>query len=179
MSYKEKIKHFFCEWKLPIITFAVALFLFKVVFLLAIVPTASMYPTLPSPCYSFSIRATYWFNNPVRGDIVLFYRENGSKTIFAKRIIGMPGDVVEIKHGITYINGKILEEEYLRETPDNKNFGPFQVPDGYYFMMGDNRNNSYDSREWEEHFVPRNNILSKVYYSIPLSELVDDEHEKG
>lgn len=109
----------------------------------------------------------------------MFYRENGSKTIFAKRIIGMPGDVVEIKHGITYINGKILEEEYLRETPDNKNFGPFQVPDGYYFMMGDNRNNSYDSREWEEHFVPRNNILSKVYYSIPLSELVDNEHEKG
>lgn len=166
----EKLKQVFNEWKIPIVAFATALILFKFVFLLVLIPTSSMYPTLPSPCYSISIRAAYWFNDPVRGDIVLFRRDNGDKTIFAKRIVGMPGDTIEIKHGVTYINGEVFEEDYLRETPDDENYGPFQVPEGCYFMMGDNRNHSYDSRKWDEHFVPRENVLSKIYYSISLEQ---------
>lgn len=102
---------------------------------------------------------------------------------YAKRIVGMPGDTLEIKHGQTYINGKIYDEPYLRETPEDLDFGPFQIPSGCYFMMGDNRNNSYDSRYWDEHFVPRDNILSKVYYSIPIGtpETTDNDiaQQKG
>lgn len=95
----------------------------------------------------------------------------------------MPGDTLEIKHGQTYINGEIYDEPYLRETPEDLDFGPFQIPSGCYFMMGDNRNNSYDSRYWDEHFVPRENILSKVYYSIPIGtpETTDNDiaQQKG
>lgn len=174
----EKLKQAFNEWKIPIVAFAAALILFKFVFLLVFIPTSSMYPTLPSPCYSISIRAAYWFNDPVRGDIVLFRRDNGDKTIFAKRLVGMPGDTIEIKHGITYINGEVFEENYLKETPDDESYGPFQIPEGCYFMMGDNRNHSYDSRKWNEHFVSRKNILSKIYYSISLEEFVSDKQQE-
>lgn len=174
----EKLKQAFNEWKIPIVAFAAALILFKFVFLLVFIPTSSMYPTLPSPCYSISIRAAYLFNDPVRGDIVLFRRDNGDKTIFAKRLVGMPGDTIEIKHGITYINGEVFEEDYLKETPDDENYGPFQIPEGCYFMMGDNRNHSYDSRKWNEHFVPRKNILSKIYYSISLEEFGSDQQQE-
>lgn len=174
----EKLKQAFNEWKIPIVAFAAALILFKFVFLLVFIPTSSMYPTLPSPCYSISIRAAYWFNDPVRGDIVLFRRDNGDKTIFAKRLVGMPGDTIEIKHGITYINGEVFEEDYLKETPDDESYGPFQIPEGCYFMMGDNRNHSYDSRKWNEHFVSRKNILSKIYYSISLEEFVSDQQQE-
>lgn len=174
----EKLKQAFNEWKIPIVAFVAALILFKFVFLLVFIPTSSMYPTLPLPCYSISIRAAYWFNDPVRGDIVLFRRDNGDKTIFAKRLVGMPGDTIEIKHGITYINGEVFEEDYLKETPDDESYGPFQIPEGCYFMMGDNRNHSYDSRKWNEHFVPRKNILSKIYYSISLEEFVSDQQQE-
>ena len=80
----------------------------------------------------------------------------------------MPGDVLEIKHGQTYINGVEYEESYLNETPEDLDFGPFQVPEDHYFMMGDNRNNSYDSRYWDEHFVPASKVMSKVYLHFHL-----------
>lgn len=182
-SHTARVKQFWREWRFPVICFAVAFILFKFVFLTAIIPTASMYPTLPSPCFSFSARATYWFEEPERGDIVLFKRADGNSKIYAKRIVGMPGDTLEIKHGQTYINGEIYDEPYLRETPEDLDFGTFQIPSGCYFMMGDNRNNSYDSRYWDEHFVPRENILSKVYYSIPIGtpETTDNDiaQQKG
>lgn len=63
---------------------------------------------------------------------------------------------------------KVYEESYLNETPEDLDFGPFQVPEDHYFMMGDNRNNSYDSRYWDEHFVPANKVMSKVYLHFHL-----------
>ena len=119
---------------------------------------------------------------PERGDIVLFKRDIPDSKVYAKRIVGLPGDTIEIKHGVTYINGEALEEKYLRETPDDEDFGPFNVPEDSYFMMGDNRNNSYDSRYWDEHFVPRKSIISKVNFSVPLAPHKDEndiEQQKG
>lgn len=72
--------------------------------------------------FSFSTRAAYWENDPERGDIVLFKRDIPDSKVYAKRIVGLPGDTIEIKHGVTYINGEALEEEYLREAPDDENF---------------------------------------------------------
>ena len=143
-----------------------------------VIPTKSMYPTLPAPCFVFSSRVAYWNHTPQRGDIVLFYRGNGEKTVYAKRVIGLPGDVIDIVHGQTYINDELLDEPYLAETPDPAVELRFIVPEGSYFMMGDNRNHSYDSRHWAEHFVPEDNILSRVNpkWVIPLGSNKKEEN---
>ena len=140
-------------WMPVILAVLIVILLSKTVWLCATVPTESMYPTLPAPCFVFSSRVAYWNHTPQRGDIVLFYRGNGEKTVYAKRVIGLPGDVIDIVHGQTYINDELLAEPYLAETPDPTVELRFIVPEGSYFMMGDNRNHSYDSRHWEEHFV--------------------------
>ena len=124
----------------------------------------------------------YVSNSALTVFIVLFKRDIPDSKVYAKRIVGLPGDTIEIKHGVTYINGEALEEKYLRETPDDEDFGPFNVPEDSYFMMGDNRNNSYDSRYWDEHFVPRKSIISKVNFSVPLAPHKDEndiEQQKG
>lgn len=151
---------------LLVVPFCVVLVLFKFVLLSAFIPTTSMYPTLSSPCWTLNNRLSYKLGNmPKRGDIVIFQRDNGEKTLFIKRIIGLPGDKIEIVQGKTYINGEALDEPYLMETPDETVNLSFEVPDGCYFMMGDNRNHSYDSRFWDEHFVPFDNIEAKLIWS--------------
>lgn len=149
-----------------VIVFLTVFLLSRTVFLFATIPTASMVPTLQNPCWVLSLRTAYWFDSPEQGDIVLFQRDNGEEVVYAKRVIGMPGDTIEICGGVTYINGNVYEEDYLAETPEALNFGPYVVPDDHYFMMGDNRNNSQDSRYWEEHFVSEDNVLSKVVFHI-------------
>ena len=89
--------------------------------------------------------------------------------MYVKRIIGLPGDVVEVKNGEVYVNGEALEEDYIKETTEGF-YGPYEVPEDCYFMMGDNRNNSLDSRYWDNKFVEEDKILGKVllkYYKKP------------
>lgn len=170
-----RVKGFVFDWLPSIITFAVVWVLCHTVFLTAIIPTGSMVPTLPAPCFSFSLRTAYWFDSPQRSDVVLFQRNDGNDKIYAKRVIGLPGETIEIIAGQTYINGALYTEPYLNETAEPLDFGPFVVPDGCYFMMGDNRNHSYDSRYWDEHFVPEENVLSKVITSVGVpGEMKDD-----
>ena len=93
--------------------------------------------------------------------IIVFEAPLPGSEDFIKRVIGVPGDVVEIKRGVVSVNGKRLDEPYVDGTPDPndpmENKGPIKVPPHDYFVMGDNRNNSYDSRYWG--FVPRKNII--------------------
>lgn len=127
------------------------------------VPTGSMENTIMAGDRILALRTSYWFDEPQEGDVAVFrYPDDLSgKTLYVKRIIGAEGDVVQVEGGRVYVNGEVLEEEYIAETTIG-DFGPYIVPEDSYFMMGDNRNQSLDSRYWENKFVHEDEILGKV-----------------
>lgn len=129
----------------------------------ATVPTGSMENTIMTNDRILALRTSYWFSGPERGEIVVFrYPDDPSgDTLFVKRVIGVGGDTVEVRNGEVLVNGEVLDEPYIREQTEG-NFGPYTVPEGHYFMMGDNRNQSLDSRYWTNTYVPEDEILGKV-----------------
>ena len=107
-------------------------------------------------------KAVYFFGEPERGDVIIFEAPNGFNEDFIKRVIGLPGDTVEIKGGAVHINGVELDEPYIK-SPPAYTMPPREVPDDSYFVLGDNRNNSNDSHNnW---YVPRDNIIGKAWLS--------------
>ena len=83
------------------------------------------------------------------------------KILYVKRVIGVGGDTVEVKDGELFVNGTLQSEPYIKEVTGG-DFGPYKVPEGCYFMMGDNRNRSLDARYWENKFVKEDAILGKA-----------------
>ena len=127
------------------------------------VPTGSMENTIMTGDRILALRTSYWFDEPEAGDITVFHYPDDptGKTLYVKRIIGTEGDVVEVKDGEVYVNGEVLAEDYIAETTVG-DYGPYLVPEDSYFMMGDNRNHSLDSRFWDNKFVHEDEILGKV-----------------
>ena len=116
------------------------------------VPSGSMEKTIMTGDKVFTFRLSYLFKDPSRGDIVVFPYPDNEEVDYIKRIMGLPGDTIEIREGVLYINDDPLTEDYLMEAMDKEDFGPVNVPEGCYFMMGDNRNTSMDSRAWKNKF---------------------------
>ncbi|WP_319423349.1 signal peptidase I [Pleurocapsa sp. FMAR1] len=142
------------------------------------IPSGSMLPTLQINDRLIIDKISYDFSNPKRGDIVVF---NPTKTLeaenfheaFIKRLIGLPGDKVEVKNGKVYVNNLPIKENYLEARPDYQ-WGPVVVPTNSYLVLGDNRNNSYDSHYWG--FVPRQNIIGKAMFRFwPFNRIGDIE----
>ncbi|HEY9901805.1 MAG TPA: signal peptidase I [Candidatus Sericytochromatia bacterium] len=128
------------------------------------IPSGSMLPTLQINDRLIIDKISYNFRNPDRGDIVVFsptdtLKAQKFKDAFIKRLIGLPGDKVEVKGGRVYVNDQPLKENYIEEKP-NYDFGPVRVPPNQYLVLGDNRNNSYDSHYWG--FVPRDRIIGRA-----------------
>lgn len=125
----------------------------------------SMEPSLHNGQYILVNKVVYWFNhNPGRGDIIVFQAPDQPQYDRVKRVIGLPGETVEVKRdGSVYINGKLLREPYLTQNHAGVS-GVWTVPEGEYFVMGDNRSVSYDSREGGT--VPRNKIIGKAWLII-------------
>jgi signal peptidase I len=130
------------------------------------IPSSSMEPTLLEHDRLIANKFSYVFHidTPKYGDIVIFrFPKDAPKNQrdFIKRVIGLPGDIVEIKDGKVFVNGKALEEKYVKEAPQY-DWGPETVPSGDYFVMGDNRNNSYDSHVWG--FLPADHVVGKALF---------------
>jgi signal peptidase I len=107
-------------------------------------------------------KVAYQFHEPERGDIIVF-RHSDSKTDYIKRIIGLPGDILEIKGGVVYINGSKLVEPYIQDPP-RYTLNQLTIGEDNYFVLGDNRNNSNDSHHgWT---VLREDIVGKAWLSI-------------
>jgi signal peptidase I len=128
------------------------------------IPAESMLPTLQVNDRLIIDKLAYRFSRPQRGDIIVFsptenLQRQDYKEAFIKRIIGLPGDKVQVKNGKVYINDQPLQEDYIQALP-NYEYGAEVVPANSYFVLGDSRNNSYDSHYWG--FVPRQNIIGKA-----------------
>jgi len=131
------------------------------------IPSESMVPTVEINDKVVVTNFSYWFSAPQRGDVVVFKYPLDTKKDYIKRCIGLPGETVEFRDSRLYVDGQLVEEPYLPEGLEFEDFGPVQVPEGEYFMCGDNRNYSADSRAWG--FVERKLIIGKarvIYWPI-------------
>lgn len=145
------------------IAVVIAFIITKFVIVNAHIPTPSMETTIMVNDRIIASRLHYAFSTPKRGDIVVFKFPDDESMLFVKRVIGLPGETVVIKDGSVYINNEKLDEPYLN-TVTKGNTGPFVVPEGKYFMLGDNRNSSKDSRFWNEKYVSKDKILGKAIF---------------
>ena len=112
------------------------------------IPSRSMEPALLINDRIIVTRFSYWLQEPQRGDVVVFKYPLETKKDYVKRLIGLPGEKIQVIDNKLYINDKLIEEPYLPQGIKTSDFGPIEVPKDRYFMMGDNRNNSSDSRVW-------------------------------
>jgi len=139
-------------------------------------------------------KATYLFHAPSRGDVIVFVAPPQPTEDYVKRIIGIPGDVISVKNGVPTVDGVTLKEFYLdpkrvSASPSDKPVNNLVVPAGEYFVMGDNRVDSYDSRSWG--LLPRGNIIGRaalVYWPLgqnnngflpDVSSVFAQVHQKG
>ncbi len=142
-------------------------------FQVARVEGQSMAPTLEDQDRLIVSKFAYRIGEPNRGDIVMLYYPVDPEKSFVKRIIAEEGDQVRIVDGIVYVNDVPQSDEYVpEEYRDHESYGPEIVPEGYYFVLGDHRNNSSDSRHWGP--VPKKYVIGKVelrWWPIPAARV--------
>ena len=154
--------------------FALAMVLKNYVIINATVPTGSMEHTIEPGDDLFGLRLAYQFSEPKRGDIVIFRFPDDETQKYVKRVIGLPGETITFVGGHVYVDGERLDESaYLEDSvvtePGEQD--EFVVPDGCIFVLGDNREVSYDARYWENTYISQDKIQSDVEVVIPFHKL--------
>ena len=123
----------------------------------------SMEPTFHDTQRLLVNKIVYNLHEPERGDVIIFRPPNNQEVDYIKRIIALPGDTIEVKDEVVYVNGTRLDESYIK-SPPRYTLNQREIPENNYFVLGDNRNNSNDSHSgW---LVPRQNIIGKAWLSI-------------
>lgn len=165
---KAKIIKEILSWVFSIaLAFLIATIIRSYVFEQVEIPTGSMLNTLKINERFIVNKFIYRFAPIKRHDIVVFKYPDDPSQNYVKRVIGLGGDIVEIRDGKLYVNGQEEIEPYLYEPMDpRRNFGPVTIPEDHYFMLGDNRNDSKDSRYWINKFVSRKAIKGKIVLRI-------------
>ena len=158
------------EFLIPIVVAVIiAIILKSVVFANAVVPTGSMLNTIHEGDRIIASRLAYINEDPQRYDVIIFKYPDDETQIYVKRVIGLPGETVQVVNGVVYVtktDGETiqLDDSFVTNGTPEGDFGPFEVPADSYFMMGDNRNSSWDSRFWNNKFVNKEKILGKVKF---------------
>lgn len=152
-----------------VIALIIAIFLKTCIFANVVIPTGSMLNTIQEGDRIIASRLAYINDEPQRYDIIIFKYPDDETQFFAKRIIALPGETIEIKNGIVYITDKngnksTARTDFITNCIPTGNFGPYTVPLGSYFVMGDNRNDSWDSRYWDNKTVKKEKIIGKVKF---------------
>jgi len=150
-----------------IIPIAIVYFLVRVLFLTSVVQSGSMEPTIMTKDIAVGNAVAYKVREPQRGDIVYVKNASTEEKLYVKRIIGMPGETVSFKDGYVYINGQKLDEPYISEDVETNCDKTFEVPEGCYLVLGDNRENSRDSRYWDNPYVKESEIKGKIIMNFP------------
>ena len=160
------VKEIFSWISIIVVAAVIALVLNLFIIANSRVPSASMENTIMTGDRVVGFRLTYLFQEPKRGDIIIFKFPDDESLYYVKRIIGEPGDIVDIKDGKVYLNNSEtpLEEDYIKEPMIPEADMHFEVPDGAYFCLGDNRNSSEDSRRWVHSYVYKEKIIAKVIF---------------
>jgi signal peptidase I len=164
---KSHLKHWVLDWTETIVVAFIMALIIRAFFVQVFwIPSSSMEPTLDIQDRIVVNKVSYHFREPKRFEIVVFRQvgeEGLPKKDLIKRVIGLPGEKLELKDGIVYINDQPLEENHPMNR-DLADFGPVKVPANAYFMMGDNRPASADSRYWG--FLPEKNIIGPAFLRI-------------
>lgn len=158
------------DFFIPIVLAVIlAIVLKSFVFANAVVPTGSMLNTIQEGDRIIASRLAYINDDPQRYDIVIFHFPDDENQYYVKRIIGLPGETVQVVEGVVYVtttDGETiqLDDSFVTNCEPTGDFGPYVVPEDSYFMMGDNRNDSWDSRYWDNKFVKKDKIVGKVKF---------------
>ena len=133
---------------------------------------SSMLPTLENGEFVLVSKLSYTSGEYQRGDIIVFHFPLNPDEELVKRIIGLPGDQVVVRDGLVYVNGQQLSEDYISHAPVYT--GEWTVTEGHLFVLGDNRNNSNDSKDWG--LLPQENVVGKailIYWPPPMWNVLD------
>lgn len=158
-SFKKEIFSDIRKMTTLILLIVMIYFTSKYVISFVVIPSESMYPALHQGDVTICIK----INKKIyRGDILVFNeKQNGSNTEMAKRVIGLPGEKIDIVNNELYINNKLIQEVYIHEKMKTKDLS-IKLPQDAYFVMGDNRNNSNDARFWEIKYIKRSQVIGKI-----------------
>lgn len=161
----QQLRRFVKEWVLPFgLEIIVLLLLLRYVFFLVMVPTGSMKPNIAEGSCLFVTHLYAPEKTVKRGDILVFWSDELDEKLI-KRVVGLPGDHVRLDdEGKMFLNGEYFPEDYVMFPSDRS--GEWEVPEGKYLFMGDNRDGSFDARYWEEPYIDASELSGKAWFAL-------------